>query len=221
MTPAILARFQKRTYAEYDYKRTRDIWPSRDALLEYERALIKEFEIDEILAGKGASTIQRGRSMASKTPAPLYERIGTTPPPTPSSAAYDAVSSQAGGSLSHKRPKGKGVPEEETPRQRDAQLVKKLFESVYDEWKALVLVKPEQESVRTNGLERFDCGESPSRPHKSPRLSDDSYRSCTHANSLQRGRRIGCAKTTRLRIAGTRCATISDQVAETEEGVLA
>lgn len=155
MTPAILARCRKRNYANYDYKRTANIWSSRNALLEYERALIKELEIEEAFAGKSASTAHRGRSTASRTPTIHSDGVSSSAPPI---RASDATSSRAAESPSRTRQNEKGVPEIENSRQVDAQIVVELFESVYDEWKALCLVKSDPETGQANGLERFDCG---------------------------------------------------------------
>ncbi|KAI0076777.1 hypothetical protein K474DRAFT_1644316 [Panus rudis PR-1116 ss-1] len=72
LTPSILSRAKKRNFAEIANSRTPDIWPSREALLQYEEALELEARVDGLLSGTvdvgvGAG---RGRSVASRTPAP-------------------------------------------------------------------------------------------------------------------------------------------------------
>lgn len=145
LTPALLSRFKKRFYPQYKYVRREDIWPTREALVEYESALALEARVDGILENSGPS---RARSVASKTPGPQFK--------TPNTPALVA--------------RGKGKDKEncsmdddddlkaDSPRVQDARLVKEIFESIYLRWKGLVAAKGEDEG-RPAGLERFDSGE--------------------------------------------------------------
>ncbi|KAG8217794.1 putative fanconi-associated nuclease 1 [Butyriboletus roseoflavus] len=51
LVAALLTRFGKRAYPEYKFERARNIWPSRQALLDYEEVLILEGQVDMLLAG--------------------------------------------------------------------------------------------------------------------------------------------------------------------------
>lgn len=148
LVPSLLNRAKKRAYPNYEFKRTADIWPSRDTLLAYAEALKVEARIDDIQSQNAESLkALRGRSTVSKTPAHKFQ--------TPESSA---IGSERGGS----------VPGEEqdkvSPRLISARLIKKIFESVYDQWKALVVIKGD-DSPRASGLERFE----PGRPYPSRR----------------------------------------------------
>ena len=49
MTPCILAKSQRRTYPNYEYQRTTTVFPSREGLLAYEKALETEARVDQLL----------------------------------------------------------------------------------------------------------------------------------------------------------------------------
>ncbi|KAJ8594289.1 hypothetical protein M405DRAFT_918147 [Rhizopogon salebrosus TDB-379] len=151
LLPALLSRFKKRSYASVAPTRTRDIWPSREALFAYEEALEQESLIDAALAGDFAAV---GAKREFKTPATdgLQSKIPVTPSTgsgvlqtpismktvqTPSSAKIDSV------------------------RVRGARIAKEIFEEVFPHWQALVKVKSEDdcaEKARGCGLERFESG---------------------------------------------------------------
>lgn len=153
LTPLILGRAKKRSYAKCNPSRRNDIWPNRDALLEYEQALALEAKIDGILEATGNT---RARSVASKTPAPQFKTPGT--PNTPASGVRRSTKSKDKENLDDI-----SVIEEdskpESSRVQDARLVKEIFESIYHRWQSLVVTKGEEEA-RPAGLERFDCGAS-------------------------------------------------------------
>lgn len=52
LLPALLTAFRKRRHAETHYVRTTGVFPSRQALLDYEEALALEARIDEALSGQ-------------------------------------------------------------------------------------------------------------------------------------------------------------------------
>ena len=68
LTSAVLAAAKKRSYANYPFVRTADIWASRQDLIAYEGALAIEAKVDQLLEGTTFNT-GRGRSTVSKTPA--------------------------------------------------------------------------------------------------------------------------------------------------------
>lgn len=71
LVPSLLARARKRSYAAYAYQRSPYIWPTRAALLAYERALALEADVEELLAAPSSAALrERERSAASQTPAP-------------------------------------------------------------------------------------------------------------------------------------------------------
>ena len=54
LTTAVLARSRKRNYPVYNYARTPRLWPSREHLLNYERALEREVKMEELLEWDGS-----------------------------------------------------------------------------------------------------------------------------------------------------------------------
>ncbi|KIJ69190.1 hypothetical protein HYDPIDRAFT_144969 [Hydnomerulius pinastri MD-312] len=147
LVAALLSRFKKRAYPTYTYERTKLIWPTRDALLEYEAALILEGQVDAYLGGDIPAL--GGRAVGSKTPAAV-------PLPTP------VTPGNAKGKAKEKAPEGAdedGAPDvkPDSIRVRGARMVKEIFENVYPRWKALIKTKGEEDG-RGYGLERFDCG---------------------------------------------------------------
>ncbi|KAG9318761.1 hypothetical protein JVU11DRAFT_860 [Chiua virens] len=142
---ALLARFGIRTFPGYKHERTRNIWPSRQALLDYEEVLVLDAEIDALLAGN--VPLLGGRTTRSKTPPKLL-----------------STSVTSGNTTSTRRRKDPGGDEDVKPdikldsaRPRGARMVKDIFERVYPRWQDLVKLKGEAEG-RTNGLERFHHG---------------------------------------------------------------
>ena len=107
LTPAILARAKKRSYANYLYQRTANIWATRDDLLAYEQALELEAEVDALLEGPTSSTSSgtRNRSTISRTPAPTAGRLTT--PATPVKGVK-ATSSPVASRSPRKAPAGVG-----------------------------------------------------------------------------------------------------------------
>ena len=154
LTPAILARAKKRSYANYLYQRTANIWATRDDLLAYEQALELEAEVDALLEGPTSSTSSgtRNRSTISRTPAPTAGRLTT--PATPVKGVK-ATSSPVASRSPRKAPAG--VEEEESVRTRNAREVKAILDQVLPKWQALVEEKGE-EDPRRRGLERFHHG---------------------------------------------------------------
>ncbi|RPD66429.1 hypothetical protein L226DRAFT_479073 [Lentinus tigrinus ALCF2SS1-7] len=154
LTPAILARAKKWSYADYPYQRTADIWVTRDDLLAYEEALALEAEVDAFLDGPtyANGSGARERSTASRTPAPTAGRWMT--PVTPAKGRK-AVNSPV---ATRSTQKGlAGTEEEESVRTKNAREVKAILKQVLPRWKDLVVEKGENDP-RRRGLERFDCG---------------------------------------------------------------
>ncbi|KAI0362440.1 hypothetical protein OH77DRAFT_1515684 [Trametes cingulata] len=162
LTPALLARARKWTYAAYPYARTRDVWRDRAALLAYEEALAVEAEVDALLdSGNGVGGWGRGRSRstASQTPAPGPGAERTKTPVTPRKAGGAAVDSPA----TTRKGRGGGgvVEEEESVRVKNARAVRRIvLENVFPKWQALVAAEPEVEDDdgRRKALQRFECG---------------------------------------------------------------
>ncbi|TFY67939.1 hypothetical protein EVG20_g3751 [Dentipellis fragilis] len=148
LTPSILASCHKRIYPAYKYVRTPNVWLTRAELHAYERALTIEAEIDGLFEGSSpASARARSRSILSATPGPNAN-------PSTTVAERKLRGAAAG---DEEKENAEGEEECETAREKDAHVITKKFREVFDEWKALVAVKPE-EDCRTPGLERFDAG---------------------------------------------------------------
>ncbi|KAG1782315.1 hypothetical protein EV702DRAFT_1176606 [Suillus placidus] len=166
LLPALLSRFKKRSYANIASTRTKDIWPTRDALLAYEQALERDEIVDAVFAGNFAAV---GAEMKFKTPAADGLRFKT--PVTPS-AAPGAPQTPVSNTFATPASNGKGEPQfrsgvfvktekSDSVRVRGARLVKEIFEEVYPHWQALVQMKSESSlegKERGYGLERFESG---------------------------------------------------------------
>ncbi len=153
LTNAILARCKKRVFEPVPYTRSTRIWPSREALLQYEEALEWEAQVDEILgtspSSSTSSSSSRSRSVASRTPAPRLRSAGSKSPSKREGGGANVGGGREAGA------EGEGA--EDTPRMRNAREVKAIFERVYPLWKEVVSVKGEEEG-RGQGLERFHHG---------------------------------------------------------------
>ena len=159
LTPAILSHSHKHTYPSYTYKRTKDIWPTREALIEYEEALALEARVDEIFESVGSGGVC---AQSSKTPTGQFATRTITPAP------------DAGNTKSNMKGKFKenllldndevalekdNVVDTESPRVQDARLVKKILEVAFPRWQDLVRTRGEEDAW-LSGLEQFDCGAS-------------------------------------------------------------
>ncbi|KAF8503697.1 VRR-NUC domain-containing protein [Russula emetica] len=135
LIPSILSRARRRTFHPYACARTSDIWPTRAALLAYERALELEAQIDA-LNSPLTSNRARSRSVSS--------RLASEPP----------LKSEAG--LMRENPLLEDDGDvKESQRARCAREVLVIFEVAYAEWKAL---GDSNCDPRPRGLERFDRG---------------------------------------------------------------
>jgi fanconi-associated nuclease 1 len=137
LIPSILSRAQKRTFHPYTCARGSDIWPTRAALLAYERALELEAQVDALnspLTPNG--TRSRSRSVSS--------RLTSEPP----------LKSEAGHTRENPLLENDGDVKESL-RARCAREVLPIFEVSYAEWKAL---GDSNCDPRPRGLERFDRG---------------------------------------------------------------
>jgi Fanconi-associated nuclease 1 len=137
LTPSILSRARRRTFHSYPCTRSSDIWPTRTALLAYERALELEAQIDAL---NSPLTPTRARSRSRSVSSRL---ISGSP-----------VKSEAG--LTGEMPlvEGEDVVKE-SQRICDAREVLAIFETAYAEWKTLGDCNRDP---RPRGLERFDRG---------------------------------------------------------------
>jgi Fanconi-associated nuclease 1 len=109
MTPSILSRAHRRTFQQYVYKRSSDIWPTRTALLAYERALELEAQVDVLF--NNALTPARARSRSR------------------------SIGVKADGA--RERTLGEGDMVKESQRIHAARDVLPIFEVAYAEWRAL------------------------------------------------------------------------------------
>ncbi|KAG1817309.1 hypothetical protein EV424DRAFT_1472919 [Suillus variegatus] len=175
LLPSLLSRFKKRSYANIASARTKDIWPTRDALLAYEQALEQEEIVDAMFAGNFAAV---GAEREFKTPAADELRFKT--PVTPSAAlgapqtpiSTKTVQTPVSNTFATPASSSKGRPRSrsdvsgntekpDSVRVHRARLVKEIFEEVYPHWQALVKTKSEgglEGEERGYGLERFESG---------------------------------------------------------------
>ncbi|KAG1792211.1 uncharacterized protein HD556DRAFT_1432715 [Suillus plorans] len=175
LLPSLLSRFKKRSYANIASTRTKDIWPTRDALLAYEQALEQEEIVDAMFAGNFAAV---GAEREFKTPATDELRFKT--PVTPSAApgapqtpiSTKTVQTPVSNTFATPASSSKGRPQSrsgvsgntekpDSVRVHRARLVKEIFEEVYPHWQALVKMKDEgglEGEERGYGLERFESG---------------------------------------------------------------
>ncbi|KAI0306703.1 hypothetical protein B0F90DRAFT_1814554 [Multifurca ochricompacta] len=137
LTPSILSRARRRTFPPYVCARSSNIWPTRTALLAYERALELEAEVDSLNNSALAPARARSRSLsvsnhlASNHQSLVKDKVDTT--------------------------RDEGLQEsviKESQRIHDAREVLSIFEVAYAEWKAL----REGDGPRPRGFERFDLG---------------------------------------------------------------
>lgn len=137
LIPSILSRARRRTFHPYACARNSDIWPTRAALLEYERALELEAQVDAL---NSPLTSNRARSRSRS----LSSRLTSEPP----------LKSEAGLTSKNSLLEDDGDVKE-SQRARCAREVLAIFEVAYDEWKAL---GDGNCDPRPRGLERFDRG---------------------------------------------------------------
>jgi fanconi-associated nuclease 1 len=183
-------RSKKRAYgaacAIASIERTPYIWPSRQALLDYEEVLELEAEVDGINNNVGVTEQKRTQSIASRTSCNLVTppRQLAAPGPgvsTPRSAKRIPRGSSATPFKIPNSPRQFGQRDEkentvdpeteesttakpnrelsegEKTRKQCAEAVKEIAVRVLEQWQDLLAVK--EEDVRPRGLERFECGE--------------------------------------------------------------
>jgi len=117
--PALLSSFKKRNHVAADYSRTVDIFPNRDALLEYHNALTLEANLEEALSADNSS-VQMG--------------------------------------IQDEKGKAKAIDSATRPSAERAKAVRKIWQGVYDRWKALMASKDDQRLTTPLRL-RFHHGE--------------------------------------------------------------
>lgn len=145
LVAALLTCFGKRAYPGYEYERTKNVWSTRQALLDYEEVLVLEGQVDALLAGN--VPIWGGRAAGSKTPA---VRALLTPI-TPGNANSDRDGEDPGDEDIKRSMKPDSV------RVRGARMVKDIFECIFSRWQDLVKTEGEEDG-RAGGLERFHHG---------------------------------------------------------------
>jgi hypothetical protein len=124
LLPQILTKAQKRVYPSYNYTRTLSLFPSRAALLAYEKALLLETEVDDAL---GEQETLNGRRPFSKN--------------GEGKAAF-----------------GSGLG-----RREGAEVVRAIWELVWDRWRTVV-AQAQKEGMEREGArtvsDRFQPGAS-------------------------------------------------------------
>lgn len=83
MLPALLTRFKKRAYPDYKCGRDRDIWPTRNHLLEYEKALALESAVDDMAEAEAVAYGKANPKDRLATPAAGTSASARTPMKTP------------------------------------------------------------------------------------------------------------------------------------------
>ncbi|KAH9001406.1 hypothetical protein EDB92DRAFT_1964438 [Lactarius akahatsu] len=139
LTPSILSKAHRRAFHPYAFTRSSNIWPTRTALLAYERALELEGQIDAL--SDSTLTPSRARSRSRSVASHL------------SSLSQSPIKGEAGVTKESELEEDGTV--KESLRFRNARLVLTIFETAYAEWKAL---GEGDGCPRPRGLERFDRG---------------------------------------------------------------
>ena len=170
LTPSILSSAHRRAFQPYTFTRSSNIWPSRIALLAYERALELEAQIDEL--SDNALTPSRARSRARSVTSHL------------SSISQFTVKLEPG--IARENELGEDSTVKESLRAHNARLVVPIFEIAYAEWRAL---GEGNSCPRPRGLERFDRGIvlAPSVSTHTERVLFDRSRSHAHCAERRRG----------------------------------
>lgn len=165
LLPALLTCFKKRTYSDYKYTRTSNIWSSREELIQYVAALRWEASLDQILESPKEP---RGRPR-TKPPGPTLVTPGlgrstTTPFRTPrnSSAVRCTETPASVKTETLYEDMAEGVKGNQGPvlsdKDEKARKIQGIFEkTIIPVWKALVAMKQE-DRVKPLGLERFEPG---------------------------------------------------------------
>lgn len=166
-------RAKKRAYPPYEYKRTKNIWASREELLAYERELEREAHFEELLNGGWQSKGSRSRRSKSKTPSRAASRMSATParsttksePATPANPIRDS-----GKENTVKEEMNDDVVLIEAPLNTQsespqdsvsvarARELRGLLEPLFEQWQELVQLKSE-DPPRPGGLQRFESGQ--------------------------------------------------------------
>lgn len=160
LTPSILSRAQRRAFQQYIYKRSPDIWPTRTALLAYERALELEAQVDAL--SDSTLTPSRARSRSVEAKAHIAREIAL----------------------------GEGDIVKESQRVHDAREVLPIFEVAYAEWEALggTNCDPRPHGLERFDRGMSSCADVHILPHNvgvwAPRQVMFSHASCRRAQKL-------------------------------------
>ena len=173
LLPALLTCFKKRTYPDYKYTRTSNIWSCREELIQYVAALELEAILDQALVLPNESpklgTKNPGSTAFVPPTTPVPRRNITTPLRTPRSSsavqyAETPVSMKKQVSFEQRVESIEGGRESVLPetlvKMENAKKIKRVFDTVIlPRWKALVAAKQEDARVRPLALERFEPGQ--------------------------------------------------------------
>ncbi|KAI0034023.1 VRR-NUC domain-containing protein [Vararia minispora EC-137] len=132
LTPAVMGRAGRWNYAITEYKRTADIWPSRQAILDYERAIHIQADMEFIMNPEAPGATFSGRF------------------------SHLPLSREEIKALLSKNQK----PDDNSylsPGIVRAKLLKYIFDRVWPEWQAIVKAT-DGEPLRPYGLYRFEHG---------------------------------------------------------------
>ncbi|KAF7315108.1 Fanconi-associated nuclease [Mycena indigotica] len=152
-SPALLAAFKKRTYAEYEHKRDPNIWPTRESYLEYEEMLNVERIVDELL-------IPEPKASRGKTAAPMEVFI---PPGTPGLNYIRKLSTPARTpglhQLSAPPDEGDDSREDDNSAYRKVNVILKLVkDKLLDQYQELVAASEDLANKRRTEFVRFESG---------------------------------------------------------------
>lgn len=147
LVAALLTRFGKRAYPGYDYERTKNVWSTRQALLDYQEVLILEGEVDTLLSGNVPPLSTR--AIGTKTPVARFLPTPITPGRENANGSREREDLGDEDTVVDIKP--------DSVRVQGARMVKVIFERVYPRWQDLVKTKGEEDG-RAFGLERFNYG---------------------------------------------------------------
>jgi Fanconi-associated nuclease 1 len=155
MTPPRLSSAKKRAYVAYNYRRTPNIWSSREDLIAFEEAIKLEADLDALLDGNGIpptkAKVDGKYSTPRKSSSPVKRSRMQTPSMTPKLEDEHHDSGENDGIVHD-------VIKLLTPRQLAAQAALNLVGGVLEQWRQLVKLKSE-EAPRQGGLALFEAGE--------------------------------------------------------------
>ena len=168
MLPALLTIFKKRNYPPYEHRRDGKIWTSRDDILEYEKALEEEKELEQIME----TPVDASGRRATKTPGcgrdefatPAPRRAFTNPLTTPGSITDSCRSMMSKKEEESDHTYLVNLDEAETEEQtvtisKNQKMIAHLRDYIFPKWRELLLIREAQAGQsRSAALERFETG---------------------------------------------------------------